>query len=214
MKALVAILLLFSAFLAAAQEAMTNDSIVKLVKSGLSENLIISMVQTQPGKYSLTPDEVLKLKKAGVSEKILISMANKSAGDTAKPSGTVKIELKTPVQLAAAQAISSRDANAGDTFKLVVAEDVTVNGHVVIAKGAPASGRIITAEKKSFATHNGKLEVAVDSVQAVDGHNVPVDAHLVVGGGGAGFGHTGKEAEIENGKPITGVVAAETEVNL
>ena len=57
-------------FLAGAQEALTNDSIVKMVKSGLGESLVISMVQGQPGRYSLNPDELLKLKEAGVSEKI------------------------------------------------------------------------------------------------------------------------------------------------
>jgi hypothetical protein len=73
--------LLFAfAFLAGAQDVLTNDSIVKMVKSGLGENLIVSMVQGQPGKYSLNLDELLKLKTAGVSEKILTAMASKGSG--------------------------------------------------------------------------------------------------------------------------------------
>jgi hypothetical protein len=214
MKVLISVLLLASATLAIAQEVLTNDSIQKLVKSGISENLVVSMVQNQPGKYSLTPDEVVKLKQAGVSEKILTAMANKATGSVGNPSGTVKLELKTPVRLTVVATLSSKTAKAGDTFKLVVAEDVSASGHIVIAKGASASGRIITADKKSFATHNGKLEVAVDSVQAVDGHNVALDGHLTVGGGGVSFGHTGSEAEIESGKLVNAVVAAETEVKL
>jgi hypothetical protein len=197
--------------LAGAQDILTNESIVKMVKSGLGESLIISMVQGQPGKYSLTPDEVLKLKEAGVSEKILATMANKGAGTFADSSGSVKIELKTPVRLSVDETVSSKTAKAGDTFKLIVAEEVAINGHVVIAKGAPATGRIIVAEKKSLATHNGKLEVAVDSAKAVDGHNIAVDGRLTIGGGGVGFGRFGKEAEIERGHLINAVVAAETE---
>jgi hypothetical protein len=126
----------------------------------------------------------------------------------------VKIPLKTSVQLSADESLSSKSATAGAVFKLVAADDVTVDGHVVIAKGAPATGRIITSEKKSRATRNGKLEIAIDSVKAVDGHTVPLDGHLTVGGGGVGFPHMGKEAEIKKGQVINAVVAAETEVKI
>jgi len=71
-----------------AQDALTNESVVKMVKSGLGENLIISMIQGQPGKYSLNPDELIKLKDAGVSEKILAAMASKGSGAVSPPAGT------------------------------------------------------------------------------------------------------------------------------
>ncbi len=74
--------------LAGAQEVLTNDAIVKMVNSGLGENLVISMVQGQPGKYSLNPDELLKLKGAGVSEKILAAMASKGSGNGNSTPGT------------------------------------------------------------------------------------------------------------------------------
>ncbi len=212
MRILMTVLLLALAIIASAQESLTNDSVLKMVKSGLGEDLIVSMVQNHPGSYSLTTDNVLKLKQAGVSEKILTAMANKGTGGTTNSSGSVRVELKTPVRLSVDETISSKNVTAGDTFKLLAAEDVAINGHVVIAKGAPATGRIIAADKKSFATHNGKLEVAVDSVRAVDGHNVSVDGRLSLGGGGVGFGRTGKDATIEKGQIINAVVAAETEV--
>lgn len=60
-----------------AQDILTNESIVKLVKAGLGEELILSMVQNQPGKYSLTADDLVKLKESGVSEKILAVMVQK-----------------------------------------------------------------------------------------------------------------------------------------
>src|SRR5579863_4245442 len=167
MKQLKLAIFLFAASLAA-QQALNNDSILKLVKSGIGDDLIVSMVQIQPGKYSLSADDVLKLKQGGVSEKVITAMTKKT--DVAEPSDeTVKIQAKTAVPLALENALSSKDANAGDKFKLVAAEDVNVDGRVVIAKGAPASGRVISAEKKSFATHNGKLEIEVDSIEAVDG---------------------------------------------
>ncbi|HYM05605.1 MAG TPA: hypothetical protein VEU11_03525 [Terriglobales bacterium] len=70
------------AFLAAAQEPLTNDAIVKMVKGGLGDDVILAMIQNQPGKYSLRPDDLVKLKQQGVSEKVLKAMVNKSPAQT------------------------------------------------------------------------------------------------------------------------------------
>ncbi len=65
-----------------AQESLTNDSVVKLVKAGLSEDLIVQTVNSQPGKYALGADDILSLKNAGVSDKIIGAMLNRSNGTT------------------------------------------------------------------------------------------------------------------------------------
>ena len=69
----------------AAQEALTNDSVVKLVKAGLSEDLIVGMINTQPGSYKLGPDDVLALKNQAVSDKIIAAMLRRSSGAGASP---------------------------------------------------------------------------------------------------------------------------------
>jgi hypothetical protein len=66
-----------------AQEVLNNDSVIKLAGSGLSEGMVVNIVNTQPGKYSLTPDDLIALKKAGVSERIMRAMLNKSASGQA-----------------------------------------------------------------------------------------------------------------------------------
>lgn len=211
MKTLIRVFVLLLAIFASGQEVLTNDAISKLVQSGISNSLIVNIIQTQPGAYSLTPDDIVKLKQSGVSETILSAMASKT---TVPPSNSVKLELKTPVRLSLDETLSSKNAKAGSPLKLFAAEQVSINGHIVIEKGALATGRILSAEKKSFATHNGKLEIAVDSVQALDGHSVPLDGHLEIGGGGVGFGRTGKDAQIEKGQIINAVVAAQTTISL
>jgi hypothetical protein len=62
-----------------AHESLTNDSIIKMVQAGLSETVILSMVNTQPGKYSLAADDIIALKKAGVSDTIITAIVNRSA---------------------------------------------------------------------------------------------------------------------------------------
>lgn len=81
MKHLFCVLLAFAASLAFAQDSLTNESILKLVKSGLSEDLVVSMVKNQPGKYSLGADDIVALKGGGVSDKVLAAMIEK------KPAG-------------------------------------------------------------------------------------------------------------------------------
>ena len=62
------------------EEVLTNESITKLVKAGLGEDMITSMVKTQSTKFSMGPDDVIALKNAGVSEKVIGAMIEKGAG--------------------------------------------------------------------------------------------------------------------------------------
>jgi hypothetical protein len=72
-------LLLALAVLGCAQDALTNDAVVKMAKAGLSEDVILSMVNTRPAKYSVTPDSLIELKSAGVSDKIVAAMVARSS---------------------------------------------------------------------------------------------------------------------------------------
>ncbi len=87
-------LILALAFLASAQEPLTNDSIIKMVKGGLGEGLILTMIQNQPGRYSLSPDDLLKLKQQGVSEKVLQAMVNKGAASGASAGEAIQQSLQ------------------------------------------------------------------------------------------------------------------------
>jgi len=63
-----------------ARQPLTNESIIGLVKIGFSDETIISMIQHEPGNYSLVAADVIALKQAGVSEKVIRAMLSKSAG--------------------------------------------------------------------------------------------------------------------------------------
>jgi hypothetical protein len=66
----------------AQQQALTNDSILKMVKAGLGEDTIVSMIQSQPGSYTVNPDSMVALKQAGVSDKELAAMVAKGTTQT------------------------------------------------------------------------------------------------------------------------------------
>jgi hypothetical protein len=78
---------------AAAQTTLTNDSVVKMVKAGLAEDVVLSMINTQASQFSITPDEMINLKKNGVTDKVITAMLTKgqpaSNSKPATPSATL-----------------------------------------------------------------------------------------------------------------------------
>src|SRR5436305_15119647 len=57
----------------------------------------------------------------------------------------ITIPAGTPIGVRLQNTISSASANAGDNFDVVIDEDIIVYGHVVITKGANATGIVVAA---------------------------------------------------------------------
>ena len=66
-----------------AQETMTNDSVIKLVKAGLSEDLIVTTINSSPATYDTSATALIALKKAGAGDKVVAAMILKASGATA-----------------------------------------------------------------------------------------------------------------------------------
>jgi hypothetical protein len=99
--ATLATLTLVLVFAVLAQQMLSNDSVTKMVKAGLGDDTITSMIKTQPGSYTLDPDSVIALKKAGVSEKVINAMIEKNTANAAPPPAPVasSIPVSTPPAL-------------------------------------------------------------------------------------------------------------------
>lgn len=85
------------AALSSAQTPLTNESIIKMVKAGLGENVVITAIQGQPAKYSTEADDLIALKTAGVSDKIISAMMAKINGGA--PSTTPAASNNNPAGL-------------------------------------------------------------------------------------------------------------------
>ena len=55
----------------APQASLNNDAIIKLVKAGLSDDLIITTINSQAGTYDTSTDGIIALKAAGISDKVV-----------------------------------------------------------------------------------------------------------------------------------------------
>jgi hypothetical protein len=86
---IVIVLCFLCAALTLAQTALTNDSIVKMVKAGLGDDVVIGTIKSQPAKYSTDPDGLIALKGAGVSDKVIGAMVDRMSvnGVTPAPTG-------------------------------------------------------------------------------------------------------------------------------
>jgi hypothetical protein len=74
-----ALLILAFCPLLVAQQALNNDAVIKLVKAGLSDDLIVSTVNSQAGTYDTSTDGLIALKNAGVSDKVVAAVVAKAA---------------------------------------------------------------------------------------------------------------------------------------
>jgi hypothetical protein len=83
-KALLALALtIFCPFVSVAQDSLNNDAVIKMVKAGLSDDLVVSSIYSKPGTYKTSVDDMIALKAAGVSDKVVAAIVNKSSGGSA-----------------------------------------------------------------------------------------------------------------------------------
>jgi hypothetical protein len=71
----------------AAQETLTNESIVSMVKAGLSEAVVLARIRSGPASFDTSTNSLVALKRAGVSDKVIEAMvsAPKTGATAAAP---------------------------------------------------------------------------------------------------------------------------------
>jgi hypothetical protein len=93
-KNILAVVFLAVCPLAFAQQALNNDAVIKLVKAGMSDDLIITTINAQPGVFDVSTDGLIALKSAGASDKVVAAIVVKAA--TAPPPAPAATAPPTP----------------------------------------------------------------------------------------------------------------------
>ncbi len=57
---------------------LDNDAVTRMLKAGLSDDLVLQTINSQPGRYAVDPDSLIALKNAHVSDAILSAMLNRN----------------------------------------------------------------------------------------------------------------------------------------
>jgi hypothetical protein len=174
---------------------LNNETVLKLLKSGLGENVIAQIITSRPGVYSTDVDSLISLKQSGVSDRLIGLMM--SAGSTAaahvsysaaapiaNTGPALILHDGTPVRLRLARNLSSADAKAGETIDFEVLDDVTLDHLMVIPRGAVAIGTVTSAEAKRRMGRGGKLDVTLDFVRLANGQKAALRGVKESKGGG------------------------------
>ncbi len=56
------------------QQAVTNVDVIQMSQSGISDDVIISSMNAQGGRFDLSPQGIIGLKNSGVSDRLILSM--------------------------------------------------------------------------------------------------------------------------------------------
>jgi|HubBroStandDraft_1064217.scaffolds.fasta_scaffold31717_1 hypothetical protein len=179
-----------------AQDPLTDDAVFKMVKAGLSDEIVVTAINQQPGRYSVSPDDLVALKNAGVSEKVLAAMLSKNHGAAtstnapptpAIPQPPIILHDETPVRLRLNRNVSSADATVGESVDFEVLDDLKIDDVLVIARGGTAIATVTQAQAKRRMARGGKLDINIDFVRLVNGEKAALRAVKQTSGGG----HTG-----------------------
>jgi hypothetical protein len=129
------------------------------------------------------------------------------------PSSTSEFTLRngTPIHLKLGKTISSATAHVGDVVDLQVVEEVTVNGLVVIPRGAAATALVTEAEPKKRLGHGGKLGFNINSVRLKDEEKAAVRSYQESNGSNSSAGAilllaSGKDVVFMEGTDFTAYV--------
>jgi len=181
--------LLLALSCALAQEPLTNEAVLRMVKAGLGEDVIVGTINRQASKFSLATDDLITLKQAGVPDHVISAMMSAIGPSTQRTREPSEIALHngTPVKLRLSRNLSSADAKTGETIDFEVLEEVKADDVLLIARGATALGSVTRAEKKKRMARGGKLDVTIDYVRLVNGDKAALRGVRETSGGG----HTG-----------------------
>jgi len=148
-KRLPALALLAISSLLFAQEELNNAAVIKLLKAGLSDDLIVTTIDASPGKYDTSADALTALRNAGADSKVISAVLMKSSPG-ASPAPAAPIALPDATSKAAGPAWSPPAGVDGigvyfqardESWKAVLPESVTRRAGGVV-KSVATEGKI------------------------------------------------------------------------
>ncbi|MGC1365223.1 MAG: hypothetical protein WA829_05950 [Candidatus Acidiferrum sp.] len=208
-------------------KALTNKDIMGMVKQGLSDSVIVKVIQASDTRFDTSPDAMTQMQSGGASVKVMDAMLKAEASKkktavepAAAPSpatagsapvdahaGKYLLKEGTEVPLKFATDESSRYATEGDKVEFTLVSDIKVGDTLIVKQGAKAIG-VVTHAKKSgmLPGSNGELSIQIKEIDS------GTDRIRLRGGRSreAVLGPVGQikhgNIEVEEGTPLTAYV--------
>jgi hypothetical protein len=136
-----------------AQEVMTNETVIQMVKAGFSESVILAKMRSSQTKFDTRTDALIELKKAGVPEKVMQAIVSGGAPPASAPAAAA------PAASAPAMAAPApQGGRRGPIYHVSGAKQVELIGTSgdIESSRAPFSGRktelVIAGNKAKYRT--------------------------------------------------------------
>ena len=97
-RLLVALLVVLSVGLARRADAVTIADIIGLSQAGLSDDVLIALVETDDTVFTLTASQIVQLKTAGVGERVIVAMLWQGRTPVAEPPTVPEAQAAAPDQ--------------------------------------------------------------------------------------------------------------------
>jgi hypothetical protein len=94
------------------------------------------------------------------------------------PTMTILVPAGTPVKVHIVGTLSSKDAKDDQTFPIAAAEDVVINGMVVIPKGAGGEGVVKKVDGARGSGHSGSLQLVMNYLHSADGGKIALTSSV------------------------------------
>ena len=143
---------------------MNNNDVIKLVKAGIAENLIISTIDSSEAKFDISADALIKMKEARVPDTIIQRMILKKTGlsQPQSPAKGKSCHLATSEEL---QAIMDGNRQVNLTYRLAdIDEDISAGSSIANALTlgiAPEQGTVAARISGSRATNRIRSKTPV-----------------------------------------------------
>ena len=172
-----------------AQALLDDATIGKLVKAGIGEQTIVSMIKQQPGRYALSPDDMIALKKSGIWDAILQAMIERNGGavsaattagpglaPTQRTTAPTSLDLHdgTPIRLRLARDVAMSSVKPTDMVDFEILDDLRIDGMLVIGHGVRVNSTAVEVEAKTRMGRGGKSGLTLEAVPLVNGDKVSV----------------------------------------
>lgn len=205
-------------------EILTNAKVVELVKAGIGESVLIPKIHASRVVMDASEPALLELKAGGVPDAVIVAMLDRAAvhgriATTGQSANLVELSAGTEIKVMTKEKISGRKVKPGQVFMMEIAEDLSADGAIVLAKGSPVKAVVSEAKSPGMAGRSGRLSIYIESTKAVDGQQIKLRSAKSCKGGdrfgtamalsyvwGIGLLIPGKNAEIKAGTLIAAFI--------
>ena len=172
---------------ARAQQPLTNQDVIQLVKGGLPESVILNVIANQPTQFDISAQALIALKSAGVSDRIIQQMLTMAAASN-KPHVSTSLSPNGPHAAASSPPTGSSPSRAS-------------------VSRPPLDWSRLSAATAVFATDFSALQVSLEGPSG----SPKKEGNLYVGSGRLRFVETtaaGKVVTIVDPQSMTGRILA------